>query len=187
MDRRADIWAFGCVLYEMLTGKMAFSGETVTNTLAAVVMKDPEWSLLPSATPARVRVLLQRCLQKDPKQRLRDIGDARISIEEVLSGAPEASPAAAALASVPFGRRALPWALAGLVAGALITGLSVWKFAAPAPNSDMHFSAVTNFAGVGHSPRFLPMAVPWLSCPIATDTSTFTWACCAAEFGPNHS
>ncbi len=156
-DRRADIWAFGCVLYEMLTGKMAFSGETVTDTLAAVVMKDPDWSPLPSATPARVRVLLQRCLQKDPKQRLRDIGDARISIEEVLSGAPETSPsAAAALASVPFWRRALPWALAGLVAGALIAGLSVWKFAAPAPKSDMHFSAVTNFAGVQAQPAISP-------------------------------
>ena len=81
VDRRADIWAFGCVLYEMLTGKMAFSGETVTDTLAAVIMKDPDWSQLPAATPIRVRVLLQRCLQKDPKQRLRDIGDARISLE----------------------------------------------------------------------------------------------------------
>jgi serine/threonine protein kinase len=72
LDRRADIWAFGCVLYEMLTGKMAFHGETVTDTLAAVIKEEPDWSLLPAATPIRVRVLLQRCLQKDPKQRLRD-------------------------------------------------------------------------------------------------------------------
>ena len=157
VDRRADIWAFGCVLYEMLTGKMAFSGETVTDTLAAVIKEEPDWMRLPVPMPARVRVLLQRCLQKEPKQRLRDIGDARISIEEVLSGAPEASPSAAvALASVPFWRGALPWALAGLVAGALIAGLSVWKFAAPAPNSDMHFSAVTNFAGVQAQPAISP-------------------------------
>jgi serine/threonine protein kinase len=67
VDRRADIWAFGCVLYEMLTGKQAFTGETVTDTLAAVLTKDPDWSQLPSHTPARVRVLLQRCLQKDAK------------------------------------------------------------------------------------------------------------------------
>jgi eukaryotic-like serine/threonine-protein kinase len=67
VDRRADIWAFGGVLYEMLTGKTAFAGETVTDTLAAVLTKEPDWSQLPSATPARVRVLLQRCLQKDPK------------------------------------------------------------------------------------------------------------------------
>src|SRR5271170_5854032 len=91
VDRRADIWAFGCVLYEMLTGKMAFRGETVTDTLAAVIKEEPDWSQLPSATPLRVRVLLQRCLQKDPKQRLRDIGDARISIDEVLAGAPDPS------------------------------------------------------------------------------------------------
>ena len=87
VDRRADIWAFGCVLYEMLTGKMTFRGETVTDTLAAVIRADPDWSQLPATTPIRVRVLLQRCLQKDPKQRLQAIGDARISLEEVLSGA----------------------------------------------------------------------------------------------------
>ena len=90
VDRRADIWAFGCVLYEMLSGKMAFRGETVTDTLAAVIKEDPDWTHLPDNTPARVRVLLTRCLRKDPKQRLRDIGDARISLDEVLSGAPDA-------------------------------------------------------------------------------------------------
>jgi eukaryotic-like serine/threonine-protein kinase len=89
VDRRADIWAFGCVLYEMLSGRRAFQGETITDTLAAIMRAEPEWSRLPAATPARVRVLLQRCLQKDPKQRLRDIGDARISLDEVLSGAPD--------------------------------------------------------------------------------------------------
>jgi eukaryotic-like serine/threonine-protein kinase len=88
VDRRADIWAFGCVLYEMLTGKKAFEGDAVTETLAAVLKNEPDWSRLPAATPMRVRVLLQRCLQKDPKQRLRDIGDARISFDEVLSGGP---------------------------------------------------------------------------------------------------
>ncbi|HXQ26723.1 MAG TPA: protein kinase [Candidatus Acidoferrales bacterium] len=98
VDRRADIWAFGCVLYEMLTGKMAFQGETVTDTLAAVIRAEPDWSRLSAATPPHVRVLLRRCLQKDPKQRLRDIGDARIALEEVLSGAPQdASVGASAL------------------------------------------------------------------------------------------
>ncbi len=88
VDRRADIWAFGCVLYEMLTGQMAFSGETATDTLAAVIRAEPDWSLLPAGTPLRVRVLLQRCLQEDPKQRLRDIGDARIALDEVLAAPP---------------------------------------------------------------------------------------------------
>ena len=68
---------------------MAFGGEVVTETLAAVLKNDPDWSLLPAATPMRVRVLLQRCLQKDPKQRLRDIGDARIALDEVIAGAPD--------------------------------------------------------------------------------------------------
>jgi len=89
VDRRADIWAFGCVLYEMLTAKQTFTGETTTDTLAAVIKDEPDWSRLPTTTPARVRVLLRRCLQKDPKQRLRDIGDARISLDEVLSGEPD--------------------------------------------------------------------------------------------------
>lgn len=92
VDRRADIWAFGCVLYEMLTGQRAFHGETVTDTLAAVLKNDPDWTQLPGGTPMRVRVLLQRCLRKDPKQRLQAIGDARIALEEVLSGAPEGAP-----------------------------------------------------------------------------------------------
>ncbi len=132
VDRRADIWAFGCVLYEMLTGKRAFQGESATDTLAAIIKEEPDWSELPGATPVRVRVLLQRCLQKDPKQRLRDIGDARISLDEVLSGAPEAAPMPAA--AVPVWRRALPWAL-GLVAVA-ITGAAVWILKpVPAPPS----------------------------------------------------
>jgi serine/threonine protein kinase len=122
VDRRADIWAFGCVLYEMLTGKQAFTGETVTDTLASIIKEEPDWKLLPSATPMRVRVLLQRCLQKDPKQRLRDIGDARISLDEVLSGAPEG--AASTGAAVPIWHGAVPWAL-GLVAVA-VTGVAVW-------------------------------------------------------------
>jgi Tol biopolymer transport system component len=116
VDRRADIWAFGCVLYEMLTGKHAFDGETVTDTLAAVIKEEPDWSRLPAGTPIRVRVLLQRCLQKDPKQRLRDIGDARISLDEVLAGAPDASLAGASQAVVPRWHRTLPWAVAAAFA-----------------------------------------------------------------------
>jgi eukaryotic-like serine/threonine-protein kinase len=86
VDRRADIWAFGVVLYEMLTGRMAFSGETASDTMAAVIMKEPDWNRLPDNLPARVRELLRRCLIKEPRNRVRDIGDARIAIEEVQSG-----------------------------------------------------------------------------------------------------
>jgi eukaryotic-like serine/threonine-protein kinase len=115
VDRRTDIWAFGCVLYEMLTGKMAFSGETVTDTLAAVIRAEPDWTAMPKDTPVHVRVLLQRCLQKDAKQRLRDIGDARIALEEVLSGAAKEQVAPAG-ASRPVRRQLLPWAVAALCA-----------------------------------------------------------------------
>lgn len=161
VDRRADIWAFGCVLYEMLTGRMAFSGETVTDTLAAVIMKEPDGSRLPVGTPARIRVLLQRCLQKDPRQRLRDIGDARISLDEVLSGLAEGegafdAPSAAAMsAPAPFWSRALPWALFGATAAAL-AAILIWKLASPASQAPMHFSAVTNFSGVQAQPALSP-------------------------------
>jgi serine/threonine protein kinase/Tol biopolymer transport system component len=119
VDKRTDIWAFGCVLYEMLTGKMVFGGESVTDTLAAILKEEPDWSQIPAQTPSRFRVLLQRCLQKDPKQRLRDIGDARISLDEVLSGAAEPSPTVATPAFAPRWRRVLPWAVAAALAAAL--------------------------------------------------------------------
>jgi eukaryotic-like serine/threonine-protein kinase len=133
VDRRADIWAFGCVLYEMLTGKQAFQGESVTDTLAAVIRAEPDWSQLPATTPMRVRALLQRCLQKDPKQRLRDIGDARISLDEVLSGTPDAVLTGTLEAAVPKWRWALPWALFCLTALALALVSFVHFREKPAP------------------------------------------------------
>src|SRR5262245_44187176 len=85
VDRRADIWAFGVVVYEMLTGKMAFSGETVSETMAAVMLKEPDWDALPKNTPSRLKELLRRCLVKEPRNRLRDIGEARIAIEKIIA------------------------------------------------------------------------------------------------------
>ena len=84
LDRRADIWAFGCVLYEMLTGAQAFHGETVSDTLAAVLKNDPEWTLVPQSVPAPVTQLLRHCLARDPKERLRDIADARFLLRTVV-------------------------------------------------------------------------------------------------------
>ncbi len=87
VDKRTDIWAFGCVLYEMLTGRVAFKGVSVSDTIAAVLGSEPAWDGLPDGTPANVRLLLQRCLEKDPTRRLRDLGDARLEIDDALSRA----------------------------------------------------------------------------------------------------
>src|SRR5579863_5538138 len=81
VDRRADIWSFGAVLFEMLTGKQAFTGESVADTLASVLKVEPDWDALPKGTPASIRRLLRRCLTKDRKQRLQAIGEARIVLE----------------------------------------------------------------------------------------------------------
>src|SRR5262249_32000452 len=82
VDRRADVWAFGCIVFEMLSGARPFEGETISDTLAAVLAKDPDWGKLDASTPPRVRELLRRCLEKDVKKRLRDMHDLRIELAE---------------------------------------------------------------------------------------------------------
>src|SRR5215831_18560668 len=86
IDRRTDIWAFGCVLFEMLTGRVPFSGETRSDTMAAILERDVPWEQLPPAIPANIRQLLRRCLEKDPKRRLRNIGDAGLELDETRTG-----------------------------------------------------------------------------------------------------
>jgi serine/threonine-protein kinase len=126
VDRRADIWAFGCVLYEMLTGRRAFSGETTSDILASVIRAEPDWSFLPASVPARIHELLRRCLQKDPKQRLQAIGDARITIQETLSGS-SISEGVAGIMLPQVARRGMLWAVltVGLLVGAISTGFIV--------------------------------------------------------------
>lgn len=137
VDKRADIWAFGCILYECLTGKRAFAGETITETLAAILKGEPDWSLLPAETPANIKTLLRRCLQKDLRQRLRDIGDARLEIE---------APAAAPVETAPVLRRlSLPWLAAGaavmLLAGILIDRLLI-RHPQPFPSAPLITSTI---------------------------------------------
>jgi Tol biopolymer transport system component len=134
-DKRCDIWSFGCVLYEMLTGKAPFEGATFSDTLAAILDREPDWDALPEATPANIRILVRRCLEKDLRGRLHDIADAAIEISETLSGTLEkfTAPAKAAPAARLFRRHLILTALACSVAGALIAGASFIGFVMPGP------------------------------------------------------
>lgn len=133
VDRRTDVWAFGCVLFEALTGRKTFSGETFSDTAAAILGREPDWTLLPEKTPAQVRELLRRTLQKDPTRRLRDMGDAGLEIEDALSApaAPEA-----------LKRRAPSWIVGalGLAVGALLTALSLLHSDRSSPQPPVRFT-----------------------------------------------
>ena len=138
VDKRADIWAFGVVLYEMLTGSRLFAAEDVSETLAAVLTRDVNLKTLPPGTPVRLRALVSDCLIRDSKQRLRDIGNARIEIARIEASGPDsAGPVSptAAVAAAPAWRRALPWAWATVSTVALLAGLVTWApwRSAPAP------------------------------------------------------
>jgi serine/threonine-protein kinase len=133
VDKRADIWAFGAVLFEMLSGRRVFQGETVSDVMAATLREEIDWSTLPPATPDRVRQLLGRCLERDPKQRLRDIGEARVALE--LAPSRDASDMPVPVAA-PRRTPALNWiVLAGVaaVSALLATGLRTFVRSEPAP------------------------------------------------------
>jgi len=122
VDRRADIFAFGCVLYEMLTGKRCFTGETVSDTLASVLKEVPDMDALPGDTPAAIKTLIGRCLEKNPRQRLRDIGEARILIDHVIRGEVAEEPVKATVQPRSRSRAAIPY---GITAMAVIAAIII--------------------------------------------------------------
>ena len=153
VDKRADVWGFGCVLYEMLSGQRAFDGPSVPDVLSAIVSREPDWTRLPPDTPWRVRELVERCLRKDAGRRLRDVGDARLELEDATATAPAA---AAPARRAPRAREVLAWTIAAaalaLAALELVRG---WRLTL-APRQTMRFSVVTNLSGVEAHPSFSP-------------------------------
>ncbi|MBI1853050.1 MAG: serine/threonine-protein kinase [Planctomycetes bacterium] len=124
LDRRTDVFSFGCILFACLTGKDAFTGDTAADALASVLERDPDWSMLPPRTPPRIRELLVRCLEKDRNDRLRDIGDARIDLEKSLRNREWTTAAMqAAASSVGVRSRRIPWTIAG--AACALAGVAI--------------------------------------------------------------
>jgi len=133
-DKRSDIWAFGAVLHEMLSGQRAFKGEDVSDTLASVLRQDVDWTALPDTTPAALRRLIARCLDRDPKRRLRDIGEARIVLDDPAARdtTAERSSAATSPLAEPLWRRALMIALTAIVAS-VVAATAAWMLKRSAP------------------------------------------------------
>jgi serine/threonine-protein kinase len=133
-DKRSDIWAFGCILYEMLTARLPFKGETISDTMANILQTEPDWQTMPKATPANIQVLLRRCLEKDPHRRLQHIGDASIEIDDTLSSL------TVSVATVekmqPTGlRRLVVISLLCLMLGLILAGVGIWSLTRPKPTA----------------------------------------------------
>jgi len=140
-DKRSDVWAFGCVLYEMLTGKRAFDGDDVSDTLASVLKGQPDWTALPAQTPTAIRRLLRRTLEKDSRRRLSDMADARLEIEETPELAGADAPQIIQLGGTTRFQRALPWSIAGMLTVALISTIVLWgPWRATPPPASQHLS-----------------------------------------------
>jgi serine/threonine-protein kinase len=130
LDRRADLWAFGCVLYEMLTGRRAFDGESRVGSMVAVVKNEPDWTMLPAETPVTVRTMLRRCLENDLTRRLDSAAAARLEIDDALVAPTAAMPVLAAA------HRRLPLAAMATVAGVAVAAATVtWVVVRPAPQT----------------------------------------------------
>ena len=159
VDKRTDIWAFGCVLFEMLSGRRAFPGDTMSDTFVSILEREPDWTALPAATPAAVRTLLDRCLRKDPGNRLHDIADARIELDDGTRPIASTKPAGDVGPSVSHHiRQRLGWIVAAALALALggttlLNSRKVWptapqlvEFPIPAPEGWSFSGASPQFA-----------------------------------------
>ncbi len=159
-DRRADIWSFGIVLMEMLTGNRVYAGKTVSDTLAGVLAREPEWDKLPAATPARIHRLLERCLEKEVSHRLQAIGEARIAIEGFLKNPTADDVAAEESAAHPsVVKRVLPWAVAGALAAVLAGAAVFWPrepAGAPTMRLEVKISDDSLFVDLGASVELSP-------------------------------
>ncbi len=142
VDKRTDIWAFGCVLYEMLTGARAFEGDDVSDTMAAVLRGEPNWTSLPASTPTPIRRLLCRCLEKDRTRRLADAADARLDIEEGLTAPSAIDGAAAQVRSASPGWKVAAVSVALLI-GAAVAGSATWFTSRPVPSPTLDVARFT--------------------------------------------
>ena len=162
-DKRSDIWSFGVVLFETLTGQRAFTGETVSHVLASVLKTDPNWALVPANTPQPIRRLLRRCLERKPKRRLSDVGEMLIHLEEAATTPAEESSLATSgtnVAQPAVWRKTLPVALGAVVVGSLITGLAVWSLKPSPPQPVTRFSiSVPPSVSVTLTPNFNDLAI----------------------------
>ena len=141
VDKRADVWAFGCVLYEVLTGRRVFEGGDISEVLAGVIKTEPNWDALPADMTPALRTYLRRCLQKDPRQRVRDIGDVRLAMEGAFETPVGVSAAEAVVPQPARWRQALPW-VAAVILASVITGLAVWTLTRPPAASPSRFAIV---------------------------------------------
>ena len=158
VDKRADVWAFGCVLYEMLTGRAAFAENTSSDTIAAILRRDPDWDALPPGLPASVTTLLHRCLEKDIHRRKRELGDARAELDDAMVPRSGAVAVAKPKAAEPRARRAaLPWAMAmaAIAVAAAMTAVAFWPHWQN-PIADAEFIQLTSFPGAEEGAAISP-------------------------------
>jgi Tol biopolymer transport system component len=160
VDKRSDLWAFGVVLMEMLTGRPVFTGETVSHLLASVLKSEPDWTTLPASTPASIRRLLRRCLEKDRKRRLDSAADARLEIDDALAPIGDANAVRVTMSKAAW-QRALPWAIIVALATGLALVLVLWApWRKPSPPAALRLSTelgadVSLTIGVGDAAAIL--------------------------------